>query len=543
MARELLIDSMPIRLELDEAKSGKVIARGEFARCDVPTQNGRSYPRGIYEREVKRLSETIGSRRAFGELDHPADGKTKLTRASHLITNLTIEDDGRVIGEAEILDTPAGRTLKAILSANAEVGISSRGFGSTRPGDDGGQVVGEDFVLRTFDFVADPAMKTAYPGIFAEDVEEENFFTYENIKAEFPELVNEIVQAVSSHEPKASDGVEEDIRETEQAQVQARAEELVQSMLEQHSDKIRGEMTEGFERKLAESVIGLRDSITEQLKEEYDNDPSIGGARGVLESIAGLVSQYNAGDDEVAALDAIRAKDLEISKLRSECDEAAGLAKSAGYQLYVERAVADHPLASTIRSVMKDVNEFGSIEELKVRLDAVMDELAEVAEEKRIQMNKDDSSKIAAFESESEKLGESVSSLEGEVSELRSRLTRAVEIGETLQEQLADAKADAKQSLIEAYKWKRAGGHSNSSKLMSLLEGVEDEGAIDRIVSGSGTHKMSDSSLEDLRSRLRRGTTRETIEALEEESPSPLPRGAVIGGVDLNKMRQLAGIS
>jgi hypothetical protein len=170
MSKQLLIDATPIKLSLQESE-GKTVARGEFARCDVPTQNGRTYPRGVYEREIKKLQESVNSRRAFGELDHPEDGKTKLSRVSHVITKLEIDKNGVVIGEAEILNTPNGQTLKAILDSGAEVGVSSRGFGSTRSLPDGSQMVGEDFTLRSFDFVADPAMKCAYPQIFSEDVD------------------------------------------------------------------------------------------------------------------------------------------------------------------------------------------------------------------------------------------------------------------------------------------------------------------------------------------------------------------------------------
>jgi hypothetical protein len=106
MSKKLIIDAVPIALSLEENDNGKYVAKGEFGRCDLATQNGRVYPRKVYEREVKKLQETIKRRRMFGELDHPADGKTKLQRVSHLITNLSIEGDGRILGEAEILDTP-----------------------------------------------------------------------------------------------------------------------------------------------------------------------------------------------------------------------------------------------------------------------------------------------------------------------------------------------------------------------------------------------------------------------------------------------------
>ena len=92
MTKSLLMDAFAIRLSLDEGTEGKVIARGEFGRADLATQNRRVYPKPIYGREIKRLQANVGKRRVFGELDHPADGKTKLQRASHVITKLSMND-------------------------------------------------------------------------------------------------------------------------------------------------------------------------------------------------------------------------------------------------------------------------------------------------------------------------------------------------------------------------------------------------------------------------------------------------------------------
>ena len=304
MSKQLLIDAMPMRLTLQESESGKVVARGEFARCDQPTQNGRTYPRNIYEREVKRMQESIGSRRAFGELDHPADGKTKLTRASHLITSLEIDDNGVVIGEAEILNTPNGKTLKAILDAGAEVGVSSRGFGSTKQGSNGSQMVGEDFVLRSFDFVADPAMKTAYPQIFAEDVEFE--FEAHEFLDEFPELA-------------------EGIREREREAARAEAEQAVGQMVAATEEQVRAQMRESFEKTLAESISEVRESVAQSLREEFESDPEVAGARAMLGRIASMIEDYAGEGDERALRDATpgamrgRSKNRARSNLAAEC--------------------------------------------------------------------------------------------------------------------------------------------------------------------------------------------------------------------------------
>jgi|GEM_PF-3849390 len=169
MARQLLIDKVPFRFSLTEdSVSGKLVARGQFGFADRPTENRRVYPTAIMEREIRRLAESIAARKVFGECDHPADGKTKLTRVSHLITGLELSPEGEITGSAEVLNTDAGKTIRALYEAGASIGVSSRGYGSVTRNEDGVDVVQDDFQLDTFDFVADPAQRTAYPDMTVE---------------------------------------------------------------------------------------------------------------------------------------------------------------------------------------------------------------------------------------------------------------------------------------------------------------------------------------------------------------------------------------
>lgn len=66
------------------------------------------------------------------------------------------------MGEGEVLPTPAGRALKAIIEAGGRVGISSRGVGNGSPNSDGVLVISESYKLITFDVVADPSTFEAF---------------------------------------------------------------------------------------------------------------------------------------------------------------------------------------------------------------------------------------------------------------------------------------------------------------------------------------------------------------------------------------------
>ena len=150
---------------LEESKSkGTMKIRGVFQRADEANNNKRIYSRKLLEREVINLAEAIGERRLLGELDHPTHDAVKLSNVSHLVTGLRLE--GReVVGEAEILNTPSGKVAQALINDGVKIGISSRGMGTLSEDIKGNKNVNEDFKLITFDLVADPSTRGAFPEI------------------------------------------------------------------------------------------------------------------------------------------------------------------------------------------------------------------------------------------------------------------------------------------------------------------------------------------------------------------------------------------
>jgi len=152
---------------LEESKSsGTMKIAGVFQRADAPNHNKRIYEKKLLVREMKRLDEAINERRLMGELDHPTHDAVKLGNVSHLVTKLEMRGD-EMLGEAEILNTPCGQVAQALIKGGVKLGISSRGMGSlTERGEY--SVVNDDFKLVTFDLVADPSTKGAFPGLVNE---------------------------------------------------------------------------------------------------------------------------------------------------------------------------------------------------------------------------------------------------------------------------------------------------------------------------------------------------------------------------------------
>ena len=158
---------------ISESKTtGTMCIRGRFQMAETANNNKRVYSKELLEREAERLIEAYSARRLKGELHHPTHDHVSLQNVSHLITKLSMKGN-EMIGEAELLNTPAGQVAQALLKGGVQLGISSRGMGTLTEGADGYKYVNEDFKLLTFDLVADPSTKGAFPGLVKESVDSE----------------------------------------------------------------------------------------------------------------------------------------------------------------------------------------------------------------------------------------------------------------------------------------------------------------------------------------------------------------------------------
>ena len=175
MNRQLLIETHPIKISatpLTENVGGvkkPLIVEGILATAEVKNGNGRYYSRDLWDREMKKYSEQIKQRRAMGELDHPESQVINLKNVSHIISDYWWNGDN-VMGKIEILDTPSGQILQALIHNNITVGVSSRGMGSL---EQRGNVmeVQDDFELLCWDFVSTPSNPGSYMSVLREGKE------------------------------------------------------------------------------------------------------------------------------------------------------------------------------------------------------------------------------------------------------------------------------------------------------------------------------------------------------------------------------------
>lgn len=159
-----IVENLKVINESTNSGSKRLIVEGIFQRANTPNHNNRVYPQPVLESQIKALEEAIKERRLVGELDHPTYDMVKLSNASHLITGLRMHGND-MIGRAEILPTPAGKVVEGLIQGGVKIGISSRGMGTLSEGKGGYKTVNEDFKLVTFDIVADPSTKGAFPSV------------------------------------------------------------------------------------------------------------------------------------------------------------------------------------------------------------------------------------------------------------------------------------------------------------------------------------------------------------------------------------------
>ena len=159
--KQVLIETQlfnPSKGLLSEGKMserGDPLVEGILATAEVKNGNGRYYSKELWDRELDKYQELIKENRATGELDHPESQVINLKNVSHNIKEMHWDGDN-VMGTIEILPTPSGNILKALIDSGITLGVSSRGMGSLEQNGDIMEVQ-DDFELLCWDFVSTPS--------------------------------------------------------------------------------------------------------------------------------------------------------------------------------------------------------------------------------------------------------------------------------------------------------------------------------------------------------------------------------------------------
>lgn len=178
MMRTLVEDYQELELEerivngskIQAPKDGRWFFEGPFQRSDTKNANNRVYPKAIWSKwvgdEKSSVQEKVKSGGMIGHFEHPENGRTWGPKGAIITRQLSLDNKGVVRGVGEILDgTPDGAILVEYTLKGVRWGVSSRGTGTV--GTDG--VVGDDYVVETFDAVMNPSTPGAYATVTTQE--------------------------------------------------------------------------------------------------------------------------------------------------------------------------------------------------------------------------------------------------------------------------------------------------------------------------------------------------------------------------------------
>lgn len=351
---KLLLETQLVDVALLEAKENAplpegVIARlkiGVAARAGQKTGNGRIYPESLMLRESKLLEAKSSSGLVMMNADHPTSLHNGAgapicgpNGVAAILRKISFnESNGHLsLDEVDIVDTTAGRDVKAIIKAGGKLGVSTRGSGTGKPGkykNSSGEtlegiIIQDDFCLESLDFCTNPSVTIARVDEIRENMEmpeDKHMLTLETLKKDHPDLVQQIQES-------AVENKKTELLETVSEKLSARENEIREELAQEWAE----------EKSTLESRVKELTTINESLKK--DKELVTAGESEMLKDVKKQLSETKARLDKKEALE------------------------------YVTENTKSHPHAAAIRERCKDVN---TVAEAKTLLESTIKLLDDV---------------------------------------------------------------------------------------------------------------------------------------------------------------------
>jgi hypothetical protein len=159
--------------EAEDSGNPAILAKvkGVFFCPDGVSRNNRYYSRELWETVLAKedVQERLKLKNMFGTIGHDTELNDEAFQKgliSHYMTQVSIDENGQGIGEAVIMNTPAGQILNTIMRAGSTVYVSSRGEGAFNGDKNGVPAVDEnEYNLIGWDFVLNPGFLKANPKV------------------------------------------------------------------------------------------------------------------------------------------------------------------------------------------------------------------------------------------------------------------------------------------------------------------------------------------------------------------------------------------
>lgn len=384
---------------------GKI--KGCFFVPNGVSRNNRYYSKELWEKVLNSsdVKKRMTEKRMFGTISHSqAIDDTALLegKISHIITNLSIVNN-QGIGEALILDTPAGRVLNTFLRAGSKLFVSSRANGAFK-GEENGvpRVDPETYELAGFDVVIDPGFVQANPKLVESlnRLIEEGFKTKDIniINSEEDLQMNELLESVSRENASLKNDIDKVMKELTSFK---------------NENTILGEENNHMKAKFST----LENKVVEQetLLKEYSVIGNPKDIDTVIKDTDSKLKQYEAICKDPAELSETLNLLESYSKIGTptKIDEAFDKAITAvkAYSHLGSPAEIDEAFDSGIREVMA-YKEFGSISELKELFEKLENNAVTIKEERN-------SKKITELATTLKVTEEAIKELWGKLSEVQ----------------------------------------------------------------------------------------------------------------------------
>lgn len=391
--------------------------KGIFADYKHGTRNAdRLYTEELWDNRVfgsEDVMEALETKTLFGELDHPEGDRCETLAKNAAISIVKLEkrpEEGVIYGEAEILDTPTGRIVKALADSGAKLGVSSRGMGEEIYENGQNIIDPNTYDFITFDVVVTPANTKARVALA--ESKQLNTLT-ESLKKEINECEteNQLQQAKKVLESVAISDKENLVKEVENKLSQLDASKTTNKLLESNKAIALKLITEKYEETKAQldESLEVNSKLTEENTKLVEENTYYKDSKEMLKS---------------KLKEAKCSENKEVESLKKELEEAKQLNESNTVDIEAHEETLNK---------LKEINE-KKIERLQKEHDEEVKQLKESVKtaelkftrlleaNKVLSKNMENSSKVLA---ENETLKKKIESLEADKVASAKRLTES----------------------------------------------------------------------------------------------------------------------
>lgn len=332
---------------------------GECADANITNANGLDITRPVWETVFasEDYKKAIDLGWYIGFLGHPEDPNCMdFEHGCIVMTEGHIDDEGKIHGKFNLIDTPVGRVVKAFQDAGVTFGISVRGAGDIVDN----SVEPDTFVFRGFDLVTFPAFPDSIPTFtaVAASTDASNRAKYQKVCA----AVNTNLKDITSTETLDIIQSQFAKQSKEYAAIEARKCELKQSC---NTDDVGDVTDEELEDIAAEKIRCITNLYLDQVEANRQLSSENASLRNQLKTIE---SSFNR---KISSLKRITSS--QISDIRSESEQIKRDSKSAVLQSKSENLKYKQKIDAANSEIR---NKDSIISKLRAKLDETVNEVS-----------------------------------------------------------------------------------------------------------------------------------------------------------------------